>query len=245
MTKNKKIFTSYTSLLVIAVMLMAFVPASTSNPFEELKVLNDKYRTMKEYSMNISYMLYANYTTTKTEYTSSSHYVKKDKTIFVEGNQMQTLQTANYLVVVSLAEKKIFVSKPSKDVVQDNKLDVIQKALEKSSTLTVEKKEGKKIFNVNFKNNATQYEKMRITENTKTACLEKMELFIGEPMKVKPEDPKCKEEKPRMEVLFSELKTTAGMADTKLNESYYIIKKGDGFEPAPAFKNFKLINNYH
>lgn len=235
---------SYTVLTLLLFAAFAFSPAVKSNPFEELKALNDKYRNMKEYSMNISYLIYANYTTTQPTHTSVAHYIKKDNTIYMQMDKMQTLQTEKYLIVVSATENKLLISKPSKDVVQQTKLDVIQKALEKSSALTLEQKDGKKIFNVSFKDKQSLYEKMRITQNVKTQYLEKMELFISEPMKANPEDPKCKEEKPRMEVMFVNFKTNVEIEANKLSESYYITKTATGFEPAAAFKNYKLINNY-
>ncbi|MCD6068927.1 MAG: hypothetical protein K0S33_3753 [Bacteroidetes bacterium] len=229
-------------LLILA---CSFGSSTNNEAYKELKVLNGKYRSMKEYSMDISYLTYASHSSKKVEQASNAHYVKKGKKIFMKMEKVQTLQTEEYLVVVSDADKRIFVSRPTKDVVAESSLDMIEKALSKSSTLSMVQQDNHKLFNIDFKAGTSPYEKMKIYENNSTHCIDKIEMLLAEPMKLRPQDPKCKEEKPRMEVLFSSMQLKSDANDAQLNESSYFHKKDKGYEPAPAYKNYKLINNYY
>lgn len=240
---NSYSFVSVKLLLIMALSLFSFKSA-TESPFEELKKLNTKYRELKEYSLDLSYKMFANHTTNKIEQIYTSHYVKKDKTIYMKLDQTTSLQTEKYLIVVSEKDKKIFVSKPTKDVVNQTSLDIIEKTLTQTSTLSVKDEASYRVFNVVFKPGQAQYETMNIYENKKSNCIEKMTLYMAISMKIKPLDPACKEEKPRMEVLFENMKQQVDIETDKLNETYYVTKKGKGFELTSKYKGYKLINNY-
>jgi hypothetical protein len=212
--------------------------------FDELHKLNIKYREMKEYSMDLSYKMFVSHTSTKAEQVSHSHYVKKDKTIYMDIEGLHTLQTEKYLIVVIDKDKKVMVSRPTKDVINQTKIEDIEKSLNQTSTLKMTDEGNSIVFKVSFKPGAAQYEKINIYESKKEGLIDKMVFYLGINMKLKPEDPSCKEDKPRMEVYYENLKLQSDIPSALMEEGHYIKKKGTEFELSSYYKNYKLINNY-
>lgn len=240
MRKTQSIKTLFAAFAIVT-LTQGFV---SDTAFTELHKLNMKYREMKEFSMNLSYKMYANHTTGTVAQESISHYVKRGNTIYLAIEGMKTLQTEKYLIAVIDKEKKILVTRPSKDLVEKTSLDEIEKTLKLTSNLKMVDNGNERVFKVNFKPGTAQYENITIYETKKANLLEKMIFYMSVALKMKPEDPNCKEEKPRMEVFYEDFKTTADVPDAIMNENYYIKKAGNALEPSGMYKSYKLINNY-
>ncbi|HKC68384.1 MAG TPA: hypothetical protein VKG26_09145 [Bacteroidia bacterium] len=239
------LYSKIVKLSFVPIICLVCLAGFTSDvAFDELHKLNIKYREMKEYSMDLSYKMFVSHTSTKAEQVSHSHYVKKDKIIYMDIEGLHTLQTEKYLIVVVDKDKKVMVSRPTKDVVNQTKIEDIEKSLNQTSTLKMTEEGNSRVFNVKFKPGAAQYEKINIYENKKEGLIDKMVFYLGINMKLKPEDPSCKEDKPRMEVYYENVKLQSDVDPILLEESHYIKKKGSDIELSSYYKNYKLINNY-
>jgi hypothetical protein len=227
--------------------MLAFMPALYSyaqvNAYEQLKSINDANRLKASFAFNIDYLIYGNYTTQKTESSTRSVYVKQNNLVLNKGEQTIVFQNEEKLIVVNLKDKKIYLAKPVKDILQNASLKDIEKSLTKDSDLQMTEKDKLKVFTVSFKSPASEYEKIVIQVNKNTSHIQKYIMYLREEMKMNFEDPSCKAEKPRMEVNISPSNSLADEYKSYMNESYYIQKTKGAYIPSSGFKGFKVINN--
>src|ERR1700756_1443859 len=161
------LYSKIVKLSFVPIICLVCLAGFTSDvAFDELHKLNIKYREMKEYSMDLSYKMFVSHTSTKAEQVSHSHYVKKDKIIYMDIEGLHTLQTEKYLIVVVDKDKKVMASRPTKDVVNQ------------TSTLKMTEEGNSRVFNVKFKPGAAQYEKINIDENKKEGLIDKMVFYL-------------------------------------------------------------------
>lgn len=229
--------------LIIGLLSSATMAGQNSDAFEQLKKVNDNFRTDKSFAFNIEYVIYGNYVTTKAESSTRSAYIKQNNQILNKGEETIVFQNEEKLIVVSLKDKKIYLAKPVKDILKNMNLKDIEKTLSKDTDLKLVEKDKVKVFTVLFKSTISEYEKIVIDVEKKTNCIQKYTMFMREEMKVRSEDPSCKAEKPRMEVNIVPSSSIVQELKEYLNEGYYIQKSNGTYLGSGAFKGFKVINN--
>lgn len=229
--------------LIIGLLNSATVAGQNPDAFEQLKRVNDSFRTDKSFAFNIEYVIYGNYLTPKAESSTRSAYIKQNNLVLNKGEETIVFQNEEKLIVVSLKDKKIYLAKPVKDILNNMNLKDIEKTLSKDTDLKLVEKDKLKVFTVVFKSTTSEYEKIVIDVEKKTNYIQKYTMFMREEMKVRSEDPSCKAEKPRMEVNIVPSSSIIQEFKEYLNEGYYIQKSNGTYLGSGAFKGFKVINN--
>lgn len=232
---------------IIAVLLLSVgaINAQNSAITEEMKKINGSLKKYPSVKMDVSYVYYSSY--------SSKIPVETQKGIIKKKGDMQywslmgtaTVVNSQYQVSIDSSYKRIFIGPKSKNSKTANLADVdferLLKIYEKPISVSNGKSTGLK-FTCKPGIHA-EHKTIEIYYNKETYVVEKLVLFYTAEMPINTDREDGPKDKPRLEIIFSNINLDAKLTDSDFSEKKYVQINGDQYKPQPAYKAFSLIKN--
>jgi len=229
--------------IAILILLVSLAYTGFAQNFRaEMARVNGAFDSLTNIGMKVTYRLYNDYTTDKINSTEVSELKKQGTNLYLKLEDVETIYTEKFDLVVDRENKSIIISDPSPE---RNKLT----GLKKSKKPEENYKEieplvfdnGLKGYRVNLEEvEQEQYNKMQIEFNPKTWMLTRLVLYYKDDIDVdNTENPT----KPRMEIMYSDPQPVTSDISGLFKLENYILQNKNGLIATKAYQGYEVIDN--
>lgn len=223
-------------------MVLAGFHLSAQTINDDFTKINSVYALLKEYSVNISYTLYADYTTLNEHSSESGILVKSGEKQYLKIASVELISDSGFQLMVDNDNKLLMyrnIILPSK---QANQVVDFSKALSLcTKTTLLQFNDTRKGYKLDFVEGIfDEYAALSVIYDTTNYMIGKVILFYA----VVPDD--YNDEltgKPRMEITYTGLKKEVSVLPALLNKENYITEDNNTLKLTEKYKNFRLIDN--
>ena len=232
--------------LITSFSMVAYAQGDTrKQAAADFRAVNEAYINAEKLKMNVNYTLFPSYT--------SVDAFEKDKGVFMkEGKNTYS----NLLGIISLSNSKAMVTLDSNErtiVVTDaaTKSDRNPSQVNLDTLLgicsSIEYKDlpgGLKYYKLNFDQVPVfEYNAIEVYIDGKTNFLSRLTMFFRMEMDMDDGDDVYTKQKPRLEIVYTDVSTNPVFAADQFSEVKYINMQGKMITAASAYSKFQLINN--
>jgi len=189
----------------------------------------------------MKYNAYKNYTS-KTPVESVSCTLKKsDKGQYYKMGDQEFIYTKDYSFQADHSEKVLYLF--GQGIPVENNLNEYMKAIDQNISnykqIKFKEENGRGIYDLYCQD--MDYERIRITFDMKTYNIKSVVLYYKEAMNLEYNE-LDKPEKPRLEIVFDEIKTNVKFSSSQFNYSSFLQKKNNSYVPKEEYKTYEFIN---
>lgn len=217
---------------------------NSQNAKQDVLKINEAYSKFNDLSMSITYNVYANAASSIPAESETGSFKQHGSLRYSRIKEIESLQNKEYLVVVDNEEKIIVVGNPVKFNPKKITLLDLDTAFAKCSSVKfIDNNTGQKGYKLMFKQNiVSEFDAIDLYFNKKSFLVEKMVFYYREKIKINEEDENAVKEKPKLEIIFSNMnfKTIADI--NFFSEARFIEKKKGKYYPVSAYNQYNLID---
>lgn len=232
-------------LLCLCFLLFSFTEKLTDNQAikEKLKKVNDTYTSMNNFSMNVTYNLYPTYKSTVPSDIYKGYYKKVKTNIHSHLLGIETIQSEKIRIVIDSSDKLMLLANP----VLTSKVALVSFNLDSALALCsrVELKQDQAdedVFKLLFDDEESEFSSILICIDKKQNLIKKLTLFYNTAVPLNNEDENSAKEKPRVDIIYSDVNTKATAAKNEFSESNYFSMLKGKYVPAKQYEKYKIIN---
>ncbi|OFY82814.1 MAG: hypothetical protein A3F72_01645 [Bacteroidetes bacterium RIFCSPLOWO2_12_FULL_35_15] len=216
----------------------------SQNAKQDMIKINEAYSKFNDLAMNITYNLYPNYTATSPVETETGSFKQHESLRYSKLKGIESLQNKEYLVVVDNEEKLIVVSNPVKFNPGKITMVDLDKAFTNCSSIQfIDNKSALSGYKLTFKETiVSEFDAIDLYFNKKTFLVEKIVFYYREKIRVNEYDESSPKEKPKLEIVFSNMdfKTISDL--TFFSENRFIEKRKGKYFPVSIYTNFEVFD---
>jgi len=242
------------SLIFLLVILMSWTITIAQTSEQDFDNIRKVYANMAEYTMDLEYKMYKNYTSTIPVDHINMLLKKKGNQCYNRLAGSETLINDKYVMVLN-HESKIFmidknvrsypvkgISKTDPDV--DKLFSAIMKEIKDEDSIHVTVKEKKisgkeKQYTIYY--SGGEYSAVSFSYDVNTYLVKKVILYFRRKMEINTGDAA---QAPRLEIVYRQTDLRPGFDKNTFSETAYAVVHKDGsIKLNPAFKDYKMINH--
>lgn len=212
---------------------------------EELKKVNTSLKKCPSVKMDVAYTYFSSYTSKIPIEVQKGKIKKKGNSQYSSLLGTTTVLNDKYLLVVDSNSQRIIVSDrkttSAPQEVNDIDLEKMMKIYNSPVPVTSGNLTGYKFVckpNVN-----TEHSIIEIYYSKKNYVIEKLVFYYQQAMPVDPDKEDGAVDKPRLEIVFSNINLNAGLTDADFSEKNYIKIEGKEMKSLPKYNMFQVIKN--
>ena len=232
-----------TCLLFFIVLFTGYKSVVGQNAKADILRINDAYSKFSNMSMEITYKVFLNQTTTTPYEIETGSYKQNGNLRYSKLKQIESLQNNNYLVVVDNDVKRIVVGNPVKFNPAKITLLNLDSALSKCSAvnyITGNSEQGG--YSMVFKSNiVSEFDKVELYFNKKTYIVEKITFFYRQKIRLATEE-NAVADRPKLEISFSKFNFTKNEDVAFFSEKKFIEKSKGSFVASSSYSDYKVID---
>jgi hypothetical protein len=230
-------------ILFFVAFFLGYLPVDAQNAKADILRINDAYSKFTNMSMDITYRVFLNQTSTLPYETETGFYRQNGNLRYNKLKQIESLQNSNYLIVVDNELKRIVVGNPVKFDPAKITLLNLDSALSKCSSvnyINVNALQGG--YSMIFKSTiVSEFEKVELYFNKKTYVVEKMVFFYRQKIRLATEE-NAVAERPKLEISFSQFSFEKLEDATFFSEKKFIEKNKGNYIAASSYNGYKIID---
>lgn len=225
-------------------MCVVVMNAHSQNVKEDVMKINEAYSKFIDLSMNITYNVYANAASTLPAESETGSFKQHGNLRYSRIKEIESLQNKEYLVVVDNEEKIIVVGNPVKfNPGKITLLDLDTAFAKCSSVKFMDNNASQKGYKLMFKTNiVSEFDAIDLYFNKKSFLVERMVFYYRERIKINEADENSVKEKPRLEIIFSNMNFKTVSDINFFSEARFIEKKKGKYYPVSAYNQYNLID---
>jgi hypothetical protein len=225
-------------------LFLSAVQGYGQNARTDMGKLNASYARHKDLSMGITYHVYANHRDADPIETSAGSYFQRGSDRYNRLNEIESVQNNECSIVIDNEEKFIAIGNPVKYTAGKIATTEMDTVLDHYASVTYIDNQGvQKGYSFKIKPKVpSEYERIDVFFNSKTWMVERMVYYYRDKQQLIKTNQDAAEEKPRLEVIFSNIKFEAGSDSKFYSESRFVHKKDGKYFPAGAYAGYKIIN---
>lgn len=207
--------------------------------FEKINAAYSKYPDM---SMELTYNLHANFTTSSVSAVEKAVSKRSGKKIWYKIAEVETLTNERYKIVADHEDKFVLIEPASAnqmDFLMAFSLDTLLRLCKEVSLLSGDP--GSKGYKMLI--DLPEIERLDVYFDTGNFLIRKLILYYRQPQVVDYDDEKAVKQKPRMEILCRYTNLQAEFSSNTFSEEKYVRRQGGKFQLAPAYKDYLLLDN--
>lgn len=235
----------YLTLLIC--LLPVIMPAQKENYARaaiDFRLVNEAYLKAAALKTDVGYTLFPSYTSTVPFEKSKGVFMKQGSSTY--SNLLGIISLSNSKVTVTLDsnEQTIVVTDPPSRNVKDPSLVDLDTLLNTCTSIEYKELGELKYYKLRFDQvPAFEYNAIEVYIDSKTNFLSRLTLFFRMEMDMDDGDDKYTKEKPRLEIVYTNVNTRPVFAQDQFSETKYISIQGKAIKAAAAYSQFRLINN--
>jgi len=214
------------------------------NAKQDVMKINEAYSKFNDLSMNISYNLYKNYAATSPVETETGSYKQHGSLRYNKLKGTESLQNKEYLIIVDNEDKIIVVSNPVKFNPGKITMVDLDKAFANCSSIQfIDNKTDQNGYKLTFKQNiVSEFDAIDLYFNKKSFLVERIVFYYREKISVNPEDESSLKEKPKLEIIFSNMNFKTISDLTFFSEDRFIEKRQGKYYPVSTLHEYEVID---
>jgi hypothetical protein len=194
--------------------------------------------------MDVSYTLFPSYTSTVPFENDKGVYMKQDNNTYSNLLGIVSLSNSRVTVTLDSNEQTIVVADPPERKKRDPNVPELDSLLAVCSAIEYTESEGVKVYKLKFDKLAFfEYNSIDVYIDSKTNFLSRMNLYFRVEMDLNEDDRSSVKDRPRLEIVYSNIDTNPVFASGQFSESGMISIAGKKITARPAYSNYRLINN--
>jgi hypothetical protein len=206
---------------------------------EDFARINALYSEQQNISMSLQYSLYENYTSTTASDIQKGKVIKSKDAQFYQLSTFESLNTRKYSIQVDNKKHIVNLSKARKlPGSMPAGLDTLLASHKEVAFF--DPGNGQKAYRI--KTDITQYEQVDIYFNEKSFAIEKVVLFYRKAINLKNVASKDGKQKPRMEIICSNIILNLQSGNSDLSEKKYFRSISKTILLQPQYSGYRLIN---
>jgi hypothetical protein len=236
--KFKKLTASSCRLIAVllSLCLLSFVSDDLTKVKSEIMKINQSYTKTKQYSMEVTYNVYNNYSSQKLFEQSKGYFIRSDNNYISDVLGVKTIQNDQYKLIIDSASNIILVAHPDQQF-QNASTQVIDAAIKACSSVKYTDDTKIPSFKMFFKDELAEFSLIQIQYAKSDYFMRKLILFHT--MEVEIEGLK---QRPRTEILYKNIKSSAKVDSETFSEKKYIIDNKGKVQAAKAYMKYKVID---
>jgi hypothetical protein len=224
-------------------LLIGVLPVQAQNAKADILRINAAYSKFTDMSMNITYKVFLNPTTTLPYETEVGIYKQHGNLRYSKLKEIESLQNTNYLIVADNEQKRIVVGNPVKFNPAKITLMNLDTALSTCSTVTyINSSTEQGGYRMVFKPTiVSQFDIIELYFNKKTYVVEKMVFFYRQKMKLAIEEDAIAEN-PKLEIRFSKFDFGKINDEDFFSEKKFIERSDKKYIASAAYSGYKIVD---
>jgi hypothetical protein len=204
--------------------------------------INKAYAALQDYSMELTYNLYANPKTTIASETQKAKVCRStESTSFVMG-KIEVLTTPKYCITIDGDNRLILVNNNINTANNASYLPVNLDSLSKVITKTTYSNLSNNLASYKISLKTTEYESLEVVFDKSDYHLHKIILVLRN-YKDKDEDDERLSTKPRLEIAFSNFNSAPKFSQNLFSENRIVHIKGKTVSAQPSYSTYKVVSN--
>lgn len=218
--------------------------ANSQNVKQDVLKINEAYSKFNDLSMSIIYNVYANASSSVPAESETGSFKQHGSLRYSRIKEIESLQNKEYLVVVDNEEKVIVVGNPVKfNPKKITMLDLDTAFAKCSSVKFIDNSISQNGYKLMFKPTiVSEFDAIDLYFNKKSFLVEKMVFYYREKIKINEADENSVKEKPKLEVIFSNMNFKTEPDINFFSEGRFIEKKKGKYFPVSAYNQYNLID---
>lgn len=228
-------------MAMIAVFIFSTVNVLAQNAKEDIKAINAFYQKHKKISMEVKYIVYPSHMSVAAYETTEGSVKKDGNNFFQKMGEVVTMRNTKYQIAVDPYNQHIIVgTAPSGSAapLAAADLDSLIKYALNVTVMPLQNNVRRMTFSFP---DANEFEKVEIFYSTETFFVQKMLLFFSQEISMDDEG-KQPEQKPRMEIRYSNLNTNPVFEANLFSEKNYFDLKGTKLVATGKYNNYQLFD---
>lgn len=215
--------------------------AQTAN--EDFRKVNAAYSKHQSLSMNVTYTLYSNYSSTVAHDKQKGVYMRQGDKYYSRLLGVETMNNGKTIIVTDHNDKVMLVADPPQTQKSPTPLDIDSMLATCGETKYSETKAGQKVYSMSFdKRKYLEYSKVDIYINSQTWLIDKIVLYYREQVSLDPDNDNALKEAPRVEITYSSVITNPAFDKEQFSENKFIASAGGKLKATGAYAGFEVIN---
>jgi hypothetical protein len=228
-----------TYILLHFLFLSICVTAYAQNPAREFEKIYNAYQKHTSITMDVSYKVFPTYTSASAIETSTGKMMRNGNSYYNKLLSTETIQNNNYLINVDHKKALIIVNKPIPNI-SDNSLPIKIDSLFRFYDYVdkVESPDGYTAYRIGLIGG--RFREIEITFQNNTYLVNKIILYHRTPVQL---DRKYRADKPRIEIVYTNINTAPQFTSSSFSESNYVKLENKKLVGNGSFSTYRIIQN--
>jgi hypothetical protein len=237
--------TIYVSIVLLFVAFSSAAQAdSRAKAAGDFRAVNAAYINTHQVQMDVTYTLFSGYTSTAAFETDRGVFMKQGNNTYSELLGIVSLSNSNATVTLDSNEQTIVVTDPPDKNHTDPSLVNLDSILKLCSSVEYKELGELNYYRLRFDGvTFFEYNAIEVYIDRKTNFLSRLTLYFRMEVDLDEEGDACSKDKPRLEIVYSNINTAPQFAARQFSETKFIGIKGKTITASPAYSNYHLINN--
>lgn len=210
----------------------------------DFRAVNTAYINTPQLQMDVTYTLFPGYTSTAAFETDRGVFMKQGNNTYSELLGIVSLSNSNVTVTLDSNEQTIVVTDPPDKNYADPSLVDLDSLLKLCSSIEYKELGELNYYRLRFDGvTFFEYNVMEVYIDRKTNFLSRLTLYFRMEVDLDEEGDACTKDKPRLEIVYTNINTAPQFAARQFSETKFIGIKGKSVSAAPAYSRYRLINN--
>jgi hypothetical protein len=232
----------FTILCCIAILNTAFAQAKPAPPPlpADLQALQTAYSALSKYEMDVEYIVYSNASASKPVQTEQTKVQRNGTSAHTRISTLETLITPQYALRLDHNHKTIVLSKAIAQNMEETMKVNWQMFFKLATSYTPIPSKDKTTIAYKVGIGGGAVETMEMYIDAETHLMKSCVLYYRESHTFDKSRGKNKPEQPKLVMNYKKINTNPTFTESTFSTDKFVVKKGNTWQLAPAYKNWTL-----